>query len=187
MEKPDEVLEELIEEIAAQSERHYVPAIDGEDAAALAALAFTADPGLMVDLGAGVGYSTLWMAIGARGKPAARIIAVEWDEDLVEVLRRNADAIREATGVSVDVVNSDAVDYLESLDEGVSFTLSFIDVEKHIYPQVFDLLRRHVSKGGLIAFHNAYYPSPPKEFYEKISGYTVTVIPTTAGLGVIRV
>lgn len=180
-------IKELIGQLERQSKEYYIPAIDREDAAALASLAFMAEPGLIVDLGAGIGYSALWLAIGASTKSNARIVAVEWDEDLGGILERNAHAIERATGVSVEVVVSDALDYLEGLDDNTSFSLAFVDIEKHQYPRAFDHLVKHMISGGIITFHNAYTPAPPKEFFDKISRYNSLILPTPQGLAIVRV
>ncbi|MCE4601007.1 MAG: class I SAM-dependent methyltransferase [Desulfurococcales archaeon] len=183
----DYEVRELLSRLRKESLESYVPLIDAEDGAALATLAFMAPEGLIVDLGAGVGYSALWLAIGARGKSGARIVAVEWDPDLAQVLARNAKAIERITGVGVEVVNDDALEYLDSLPEEELFSLAFVDIEKNQYPEALAKLVPRTRKGGVLAFHNAYFPSPPKSFYEMIRGYRHLIVPTPQGLAVIVV
>ena len=182
-----EAIRSLLETLEAESRKHYIPLIDREDGVALAAIAYTAPRGLFLDLGAGVGYSTAWIAIGATGR-AEKIIAVEWDPDLAPRLELHADLIREATGVRVEVVNSDALEYLERHRqelEGVA--MAFVDIEKWQYKKALQLLAPLMVNGGYIAFHNAFIPRPPREFFDEASKYDNIIIPTPQGLLMIRV
>ncbi|MCE4620047.1 MAG: class I SAM-dependent methyltransferase [Desulfurococcales archaeon] len=177
----------LLEKLEEESRKHYIPLIDREDGAALAAIAYAAPRGLFLDLGAGVGYSTAWIAVGAAGK-ADKIIAVEWDPDLAPRLELHADLIREASGVRVEVVNADAIEYLEQHKqelEGVA--MAFVDIEKWQYRRALQLLAPVTVTGGYIAFHNAFFPRPPKEFFDEASRYDHTIIPTPQGLLIVRV
>ncbi len=128
----DDPVRSLIERLRRDSYKYYVPAIDPEDGAALAALAATAPMGDILDLGAGIGYSTAWLAAGARARPGARIVAVEYVPELAERLRVNAIAIREATGVEVEVVEDDALRFLQTYDGRAA--MAFVDIEKSQYP-----------------------------------------------------
>ncbi len=187
MEVSHSELKALVNQLESQSRENYIPIIDREDAAVLSSLAFLAKPGLFIDLGAGVGYSTLWLAIGAMGKHTTKIIAVEWDEDLADFLKRNAHAIERVTNVKVEVVVADAIEYLNNLEGDVKFSLAFVDIEKHQYPKAFDLLVGHMIHGGIMAFHNAYYPAPPKEFFKKIERFKNIIIPTPQGLAIVSI
>jgi len=96
----DRTVLDLLGSLALESRRLFIPLIDPEDGSALASLAYLAPPGLVVDLGAGIGYSTAWLAIGASANPSRpRIIAVEHDSRLAASLRRNAPAIMDALDV----------------------------------------------------------------------------------------
>ncbi len=174
----------LLERLLEESRRLWIPAIDPEDGAALAALAFTAPEGLVLDLGAGVGYSTAWLAIGA-GARGLRVVAVEYDRARARVLESYAPAIEEATGARVEVVEGDALDFLRGL-RGRVVGLAFVDVEKSEYPEALRLLAERSVPGGLAAFHNAYFPRPPDEFFELAARLAHMIVPTPAGLLVAR-
>ncbi len=176
---------ELIKVLEEDSKRHYVPLIDREDGAVLATLAYTAPPGIYLDLGAGLGYSTLWLAIGGSGR-AEKIIAVEWDPDLIPRLEINAKRIEEATGVKIEVVQDDAVKFLMESGREISFALVFVDIEKWQYARVLQLLSNRMVKGGFASFHNAFFPRPPEEFFREASRYDNRIIPTPQGLMIIK-
>jgi len=175
----------ILEALRAESAEMGIPAIDERDGYALAALAFAAPRGgLVLDLGAGVGYSTAWLALGA-GAWRARVVAVEYSPGRAERLARNARLIEEATGARVEVVVGDALEVLRGLP-GESVSLAFVDIEKHEYPEALRLLEEKLVPGGLAAFHNAYFPAPPREFFEQASRLEHVVLPTPVGLLVAR-
>ena len=176
----------LLKTLEEDSKRHYVPLIDKEDGASLATLAFVAPKGVYLDLGAGIGYSTLWLAIGGSGR-AEKIIAVEWDPDLAPRLDIYAKKIQGITGVDTEVVEADAIEFLENQDSNVKYSLAFVDIEKHQYQKALKLLSNRIIKGGFIAFHNAFFPRPPKEFFDEAGKYDNRIIPTPQGLLIIRV
>lgn len=181
-----ELIRDLLEDLEAQSYKLLVPLIDREDGAVLAALAYLSPKGLILDLGAGIGYSTAWLALGASMNPyKPSIIAVEYDKRLAKQLRINSAALRDRFGIEVKVVEGDAIAFLEDLGlESVG--LGFVDVEKYQYPLVLDLLVPRLVAGGIGVFHNAYTPRPPESFFEKVSGLGSLVIPTPQGLLVFR-
>jgi len=175
----------LLEALREESYRLGIPAIDERDGYALAALAFSAPRGgVVLDLGAGVGYSTAWLALGA-GAWGARIVAVEYEPSRAGRLRGHARLIMEATGARVEVVEGEALDVLRGLQDG-SVSMAFVDIEKHWYPEALRLLREKLVPGGLAAFHNAYFPRPPREFFEEAARLEHVVLPTPVGLLVAR-
>jgi len=181
-----ESIRELLAELERLSQEYFIPAIDSEDGAALAALAAVAPRGgLVLDLGAGVGYSTAWLAVGA-GAWRGRVVAVEADPARFKVLKEAATRISEATGARVEAVNGDALEYLRSLPQR-SVSMAFIDIEKHQYREAFQLIAGGLGvPGAILAFHNAYYPRPPDDFFEYASRFEHSIVPTPAGLLVAR-
>ena len=174
---------QVIQVLEKESDKLYIPRISREDGTALSSLSFTVCsriPGLIVDAGAGVGYSTAWLALGAIGSGrSCEIVAIEWDENLYKRLEENARLVSSA-GVHVRPVRGDALDYMRNID---GIALAFIDIEKHMYPDALKLAIERVRPGGLIVFHNALFPAPPEEFYQEIGerGLKYTIVPTVAG------
>lgn len=84
--------------------------------------------------------------------------------------------------VAVEVVEGDALDVLTRIKDP---RIVFVDVDKHLYPEVLRLLWPRLPRGGLLAFHNAYAPRPPTEFYrlvEELGDAAAGVAPSPAGL-----
>ncbi len=169
-------LNDLLREVLVKSRELGIAHIPFEDAYVLTGIAFTALAevgGPALDLGAGVGFSTLWILDAAR-KLGESVIAVESDEvkfkELSEV----------ASKAGFDAVKADVIEFLKGLrDESVGF--AFVDVDNSAYPKVLDELMRVLKPGGVAVFHNALYPPLPQEFLNKLS-VPYTVIPTTLGL-----
>ena len=174
---------QVIQVLEKESDKLYIPRISREDGTALSSLSFTVcsrSQGVIVDAGAGVGYSTAWLALGALGSGGdCDIVAIEWDEELYRRLEENARLISGA-GVRVRPVRGDALDHMKSL-EGI--VLAFIDIEKHMYLDALRITLERMKPGGLIAFHNALFPAPPEEFYHEVErlGLKYTIVPTVAG------
>ena len=169
-----------------ESERLWVPSIDWEDGLVLQSLAFAAGEGLVVDLGAGAGYSTLWLLAGMADscRKRCRLFAVERRRDRAETARRLLSSIP-VENVEVEVLVGDALEAVKELRE---ISLAFVDIDKARYPEALSLLEERLIEGGLAVFHNAYTPPPPPGFLEKASQppWLSTIIPTDQGLLVAR-
>lgn len=115
----------------------------------LALLAAMAPAGRVIEIGASAGYSTLWLALAceAQGRSMTTF----------EVLPEKAALARETfhlTGVErlVNLIEGDARPHLASLD-GVGFC--FLDAEKEIYAECYELVVPRLVKGGLLVADNA--------------------------------
>ncbi|NOZ88411.1 MAG: hypothetical protein GXO15_00610 [Crenarchaeota archaeon] len=188
----------LLERAERLSEEYWVPRIDWEDGLALATAVFLVarqrGGGLFVDAGAGVGYSTLWMLYGlapaCEGEGGCRLVAVENDPGRAAALRRMlgeaSSRLRASgfTGVEVEAVEGDALEYLESLGRGEPLGV-IVDIEKQGYLPALRLLEDRLPSGGLAAFHNALGPMPlPPGFREAVEEgpWRRLVLPTGQGL-----
>lgn len=180
----------ILEEILRESERLGIPSIDVSDGIALMLEAYrqTLIGGkLMLDLGAGVGYSTAWIALGAEEgcQGGCRILAAEYDPYRASRIKANLEKLS-LSRVEVEVYTGEALKALESLEDG-SVALAFIDIEKNQYVDALRLLEAKLRPGGTALFHNAFFPSPPREFFEAASRrpWKSMVLPTPAGMAVI--
>ena len=170
--------EELYRAVMEKSKRLGIPHIPLEDAYVIEATSFSTlanVEGVALDLGAGVGFSTIWMLRAAKefGK---RLIAVERDEIYFEELKDLAKKF------GFEAVKAEAKEFLKELDESVAF--AFVDVDKGDYPEVAELLYEKLSRGGVALFHNAFFPSPPQAFFDKVKelGFRYIIVPTSLGL-----
>ncbi|KQJ95394.1 uncharacterized protein LOC100832155 isoform X2 [Brachypodium distachyon] len=99
------------------------------------------------------GYSSLAVALALP--ESGRLVACERDERCLEVAKR----YYQCAGVAhkVDVKHALAVDSLRSLidcGEASSYDFAFVDADKRMYEEYFELLLKLVRVGGLIVMDN---------------------------------
>lgn len=115
----------------------------------LALLAASAPPGKWVEIGTSAGYSTLWLSLAA--KEMGRKVTT-FDVDPAKV--RLAQETFRLAGVEewVEPVEADARQQLPVL-EGISFC--FIDAEKELYLDCYELVVPRMVPGGILVADNA--------------------------------
>ena len=103
----------------------------------------------VLELGGSRGYSTIWLAAGAR-LLGGRVLSVEHDPAKCEAWRRNV----EEAGLSewAELLQADALEALSSLED--VFDVVFIDAEKEDYERLFGLARTMLEPGGLAVADN---------------------------------
>lgn len=115
----------------------------------LALLAAGAPPGLMVEIGASAGYSTLWLALAGR-ETGRKITTIEI---LADKARLAAETFRLAQVEDiVELITGDARDYLPGWDE---IAFCFLDAEKEVYGDCYEAVIPRLVKGGLLVADNA--------------------------------
>ncbi len=177
-----EPLYDIIHRLEQESNQLGIPSISREDGALLAGLAFsrcTEEPGLLVDAGAGIGFSTAWLVLGSLAvKGKCKVIAIEYDSRLYRSLYTASRQL--SRFVPVEAINENALNALSKI-EGA--TLIFVDIEKEQYPEALELVDKALLPGGVAAFHNALFPPPPARFFRMIRdrGWPSIVVPTLAG------
>ncbi|MFE8910945.1 O-methyltransferase [Streptomyces globisporus] len=119
--------------------------IDDNGARMLQLLTMLHRPQLVVEVGTLFGYSAIHIARGLP--PNGRLITIESDAEAA----RNARTYLDESGVGerVEVVNADAVSYLETL-RPESADMVFIDADKKAYPQYLKLCFPLLRSGGLL-------------------------------------
>jgi len=114
----------------------------------LAVLAAGAPPGRIVEIGTGGGYSTLWLALACRAGNRT-ITTFEHNPAKVAVAR----ATFAETGLTdlVDLVAGDALEHLPGIGD-VAFC--FLDAEKEMYAECYELVVPNLVPGGLLVADN---------------------------------
>jgi predicted O-methyltransferase YrrM len=107
-------------------------------------------PGCRVlEIGGSRGYSTIWIAAGARFASGS-MVSLEVDPRKVEAWRDN---LRDAgLGAVAELVEGDARETLPALDG--EFDLCFLDAEKGDYEELFALVREKLQRGSLVVADN---------------------------------
>ena len=103
----------------------------------------------MLEIGGSRGYSSIWLAAGARVL-GGRLVSLENDPAKCEAWRRNvADAGLEEWA---ELVEGDAHETLARSED--IFDLVFLDAEKDDYEALFTLARPLLEPGGLVVADN---------------------------------
>jgi predicted O-methyltransferase YrrM len=103
----------------------------------------------VLEVGAGRGLSTIWLAAGARHL-GGRVVSIERDPDVAADWRRNiADAgLEEWT----ELLEGDAIETLTRIED--IFDVVFLDALKEEYERYFQLARGLVDPGGVVLADN---------------------------------
>jgi predicted O-methyltransferase YrrM len=99
----------------------------------------------VLEIGAGRGYSTIWLAAGVRYF-GGRVLSLERDHACIADWRRNvADA-----GVDdvADLIEGDALETLPMIDD--VFDIVFLDAANKLYEELFGLARKKLEPGALV-------------------------------------
>lgn len=115
----------------------------------IALLAAMAPAGRLIEIGTSAGYSALWLALACR--QAGRQLTT------FELLADKAALARETfslTGTEdvVELIEGDARDHLETYSD---IALCFLDAEKEIYAECYELVIPRLVSGGLLLADNA--------------------------------
>ncbi len=115
----------------------------------IALLAASAPDGACIEIGTSAGYSALWLALACR--ETGRSVTT------FECLEEKAGLARETFRIVgledvVRLVVGDARDFLGSID-GISFC--FLDAEKEVYGECYEMVVPRMVPGGLLVADNA--------------------------------
>jgi len=115
----------------------------------IALIAASAPAGAMIEVGTSAGYSTLWLALAARGQKR-QITTFEILPEKVEMAHQTF----QAAGMTRDIhlVGGDARRFLPSY-ERIAFC--FLDAEKEVYLDCYELVVPRLATGGWLLADNA--------------------------------
>ena len=115
----------------------------------IALLASMAPDGLLIEIGTSAGYSTLWLALACRdlGRKLTTF----------EILPEKAKMARETFKAAEveDVVELVEGDALKQLKEWEDIAFCFLDAEKEIYFECYELVLPKMVPGGILVADNA--------------------------------
>ena len=115
----------------------------------LSILAASAPNGKFIEIGTSGGYSTMWIALAC----IERGIKIKTFEVLGEKIKLAKETFQESKIANyVELVEGDARDYLKE-EKNISFC--FLDAEKEVYGDCYDLIIPNMVKGGLLVADNA--------------------------------
>jgi len=114
----------------------------------IALMAAAAPPGKWIEIGTSAGYSTLFLALACRER-GVKITTVEVLKEKVRLARETI----KLAGVEdvVELIDGDARQHLGNIDD-ISFC--FLDAEKEIYLECYELVIPRMVKGGILLADN---------------------------------
>jgi len=148
-------------EMEAQAERSHFPIVGPLVGRTLCMNAGLVGARRILDLGCGVGYSSLWLAAGAGA--GAKVVCVDPNpQNLARARKFHADA---GLPAEFEYREMEAMDALE-LDPG-PFDVVMNDVDKELYPRVSRLAIERLRSGGI-------YMAASALWYGKVCVYGTT-------------
>lgn len=114
----------------------------------LALMAAAAPAGIYVEIGTSGGYSTLWIALGARSQQR-KVLTFEIDPQKGR-LARETFRRAQVEGV-VTLIEGDALAHLPALDQ---IAFCFLDAEKDLYAPCYDVVVPRLRPGGWLIADN---------------------------------
>ncbi|MBI3158654.1 MAG: class I SAM-dependent methyltransferase [Chloroflexi bacterium] len=114
----------------------------------LALLAASAPPGLCIELGASAGYSGLWLSL-AMALRGGKLVTFELLPEKVEMARKTFKKAK--VEHLIELVHGDARGHVNLYDE---IAFCFMDTEKEMYSELYDLVTPRLLPGGLLLADN---------------------------------
>ena len=132
----------------------------------------------VLEVGAGRGYSTIWLAAGVRYL-GGRVFTLEKNPDVAAEWRANvADAGLEEWA---ELVEGDALETLRRIDD--VFDVVFLDAAKNEYEAYFELARGKVEPGGLVLADNILSHEDTLGAYSRARREDPTLLSVTVPIG----
>jgi predicted O-methyltransferase YrrM len=112
-------------------------------------LAAMAPKGEFLEIGTSAGYSTMWIALACQ--------LTNNKLTTFEILKEKADLARETFRITnldyiIELIEADARNYLQDYK---SISFCFLDAEKEVYEECYDLIIPNMVKGGILVADNA--------------------------------
>ncbi|TGL23483.1 O-methyltransferase [Leptospira bourretii] len=182
--KPNPVFAEM----ETYAKEKNIPIVTAATGAVLSHLVSLVRPKQILELGTGLGYSTLWMAVGS---PETRFVTVDRHKEQADLMDGYAQKMGILEQIHVKRVTDSVMDYLENeYSEWVGSDLFFVDCDKITYPDIFRILWKEAKPGSYFLFDNMLWhgrvlsPDPKKpsdlavmalwnEVKSQVLGYTL--------------
>lgn len=155
--------------------RDFIPVVDDDVSRLLQLLIKIKRPMRILEIGTSIGYSTTSMAEAIK-EYGGKIVTVEYDEKVAYHAQQNF--IKAGVSDYIELKIGDAKELIPKLQG--EFDLIFQDVDKRLYPLLFEDCLKLLKKGGLLIAEDTLFPvldldkkwfdliEPIKEFNELV-------------------
>lgn len=143
----------LLAELEEYAEKMSIPIVQPETAKFISALSYMKRPKKILEVGCAIGYSSILLAQGlAEG---GKITTLEFNSEMVQIAREN---IKKANlELQIEVVETDAKDYLKTISDSECYDYIFLDGPKAHYIYMIEDCYRLLKKGGILVADNTLY------------------------------
>ena len=115
----------------------------------LAIMAAASPEGKMLEIGTSGGYSTLWLALACQAINR-KITTFEISKEKIEIAKETFQAA-DVEDV-IELIHGDARDHISNYTD---IAFCFLDIEKELYQDCYDLIVPRMVSGGLLVCDNA--------------------------------
>ncbi|WP_457568076.1 O-methyltransferase [Desulfurobacterium sp.] len=191
--------EPLLKEMESFASVNKVPILLPSAARLLQVMCRLKQPEEILEIGTGIGYSTLSMLFALNGK--TRITSVDANAERIQI----AEKFIKRSGFSVNLICNDGFDVIRSfIAEGKQFDFIFVDSVKSEYPFMNFKIQALLKKKGVAIFDNVLFRgyvcgNYPEKYrrstnllkiflnhVKEYPGFTASIIPVGDGLLVIE-
>ena len=114
----------------------------------LALLAASSPQGAMLEIGTSGGYSTLWLSLACKAR-GSKLVTFELLPEKVEIARETFKKAKVEN--LVELIHGDARGHMNDYED---IAFCFLDAEKEMYLEFFDLVVPNLMSGGLFVADN---------------------------------
>lgn len=134
-----------------QALKEHIPIMEPESMAFVKQLVRIKRPDAILEIGTGIGYSSLQMH---HAHPLAKIVTIE--RDTYRYTQANKHINTQQKGEQIHVIHGDALEVLADLRDH-TFDIVFIDAAKGQYKRMFEQMEPFLNKNGLIISDNVLF------------------------------
>jgi predicted O-methyltransferase YrrM len=171
----------LLLELEQHGRREDLPIIERETGRLLSTMVHAMQANRVLEIGTGIGYSTLWMALALP--PAGKIWTIDDNRDYSETARdywTRADVVD-----AIEVIHQPALEVLPSFSAR-NLDIVFIDGRKDEYADYLELCVPLLKRSGLLIIDDVLHPLVDPDFHKMFARYPgidATILPLGDGVG----
>jgi predicted O-methyltransferase YrrM len=172
----------LLLELEQHARHESYPLIARETGRLLSMLVHAMQANRVLDIGAGVGYATLW--ITSALPVAGRVWAVEKDREQSDILRTYVD--RGGRPEATEIIEQTGFEVLSTFQHR-QIDIVFVHDDPALYPKYFESALPLLKRSGLVIFDGLLAPEPQNEFIKTFLHYPeldATILPIGGGIGI---
>lgn len=133
--------------------KDFIPVVDNDVARMLKLIIYLTKPKKILEIGTSIGFSASSMARVVK-EYGGKIVTIEYDEKVARQAEENLK--KQGLDKVIEIKIGDAKTIIPSLDE--KFDMIFQDVDKRLYPVLFEDCMKLLKHGGVLAAEDTLFP-----------------------------